>query len=382
MTIAPEVSNSECRYREDLERHLSSLGEPDFEEMFRRMREKCHRPCNYAVDPRFGNSPRVVFCPERRKRPHVYEGRNPCPICNGDVDKELLVTARRLSSGAYAFAQANSFSFLNPDETFDLMGEHGDFRGINFLAWPTTQHKDIGEMPYEDHALSFDLIGELEQRIFNGKFHEPFGFKCCQVVKNTGGITGNHLHGAYHVAFVSRFPQNIRRDFDFLNQTEEPFISWFNRKNPKGLVVRDYETFSVAVPHFMKRPLEAIIYPKDEREWIGDLDEQEKLDLSRATSDVSYALSLLMPAKELQLDFSLVFHTGPGKMYIEVLPSSQRPGGFERAGLYVCEESPVMSARIYRKFFETYGKDSPGNRYNKMPSPEVRKEIRIDVLGE
>ncbi|MDP2925308.1 MAG: hypothetical protein Q8N99_02975 [Nanoarchaeota archaeon] len=226
-------------------------------------------------------------------------------------------------------------------------------------------------------------MNELEEKILSETFEEDFGFVCVQVIKNIGtSIPGAHVHGPYQVACMNMFPKRINDDINFLIDKKVSFIRDFDIKNPEHLKVKDYGTMILAVPYFMKRPLEAIIYPKDfSVQWLRDLSKEQRLDLAKVTSDVSYALSLLMPARGNVFDYNFVFHTGPiGTMYIEIFPSSQRPGGFERVGLYVCQGIPVNSAEIYRRCFEIYMQEHPGKRFNLEPSQVVIDEIKKEII--
>lgn len=376
--------------REKLEIFLGRLGKGvNFRNVFQDMREGCYRPAGYSIDPRSGAE--IIFSKSREKRPSIFEGKRSCAVCEGD-DNEILpfIMAQELSSGAYAFVNENKYAFLNPDGNPTYPGgvpdndDKSPLRGGNFLVWPTTDHREIHELPYEDHAISFKLIRELERKLLDEKFEEDFGFKSLQIIKNTGSlIPGAHGHGPYQVTCSNKFVKRITEDISYLAREGRSFIQFLDEDITKSMQISDYGTMKLAVHRFTRRPLEAIIYPKDTKvQSVEELDDTQIMDLSRVTSDVSYALSLLMPARGTSFDYSFAFHTGPiGTMYIEVFPSSQRPGGFERLGRYVHQGTPDQSAEMYKRFFKIFLKGSIRSRYSLDPNKEVLDYIEKEIIS-
>jgi galactose-1-phosphate uridylyltransferase len=376
--------------KEKLEMFLARLNKGiNFRNVFQDMREGCYRPAGYSIDPR--NGAEIIFSKSREKRPSIFDGKKPCAICEGD-DNEILpfIMAQKLSSGAYAFVNENKYAFLNPDGNPTYPGRVPDnddktpLRGGNFLVWPTTDHMEIHELSYEDHAISFKLIGELEQKLLIEKFEEDFGFKSIQIIKNIGSlIPGAHGHGPYQVTCSNKFVKRIAEDINYLAREGKSFIQFLDEDITSAMQVRDYGTMKLATHRFTKRALEAIIYPKDMKvQSVGDLNDEQIRDLARVTSDVSYALSLLMPARGNPFDYSFAFHTGPiGTMYVEVFPCSQRPGGFERLGRYVYQGTPDQSAEMYRRFFNIFLKGSIKSRYSLDPNKEVLNYVAKEIIG-
>lgn len=356
--------------KEKLEKFLSRLQDGvDFKDIFQLMRAHCNRPAGYSIDPRNGTE--IIFSTSREKRPSTYDGKRKCPICEGDEEEILpFIMAQRLSNGAYAFVNENKYAFLNPDGNPVFPGrvrveDDNILRGGNFLIWPTTEHKEIHELPYEDHSIAIKLIRELEQKILCGPFEEKF--KSIQIIKNIGSaIPGTHVHGPYQATCSNKFVKRITEDISFLAREGLSFIEFLDEDIPDSLQIRDYKTMKLATHRFVRRSLEAIIYPKDKHvQELGDLSNEQVYDLARALSDVSFSLSLLMPAKGINFDCSFAFHTGPvGTMYVEVFPSSQRPGGFERLGRYVHQGTPYQTAEIYRRFLDTFGPGRIITRYD------------------
>lgn len=353
--------------QENLQKIIDACENPvDFEEvMFSVRQHENIRPQAYAIDPR--NGALSLFCPGRTKRPDVYSGRDVCSVCEGDIPPVFL--ARKLPSSAYAFVTQNRFSFLNPDLTDDFYKQYGKLTGVNFLIWPTTEHKEIYEITYEDLAVSFDLIGEIEKRIkeYRTRTIKEAMYKHVLVIKNAGGSEiSSQMHAQYQVAGIKietgkkghhwMWPKMMHEDEKFYRKNLMSFARYARDivEDRPGLLVRDYGDAMLAVHPFMRRPLEAIIYPSSEVENICDLTQCQRLAIAKASADVASALTHIMPAMGKLIEYSFVFHnTGKG-LYIEVLPATQRPGGYERARVYVNESNPGLSAEIYKRFFGNF----------------------------
>lgn len=321
---------------------------------------------SFAFDPRT-KSP-VIFSPKRMKRPNHYNEKKRCPICEGDTTP--IIHRKRLGLDLYSFVNLNLFSFLNPDGTPNSRDKDELLRGINLLVWPTTQHKDIHQISYDDNVVCMEVLADLEwllqrsadRNIFpltqgrDESISDNYRYGYVQIIKNTGRLVGGSIeHGHYQVGFLNTIPRKIEEDVDFLNRRGVSFAEYMLNENPSDLKIREYDSAVVLTPYFMRRPLEAMIIPKDtsrnnlhtawDRKWCRDF--------GRATADIAFALSEIMPEIGKEFAYNFVFHTGPvGTMYIEVLPYTQEEGGFEKAGLSVCQSSPNLSTELYKRFFE------------------------------
>ncbi len=308
----------------------------------------------FAIDPR--NNTITIFCPTRMKRPNNYSNvssndeNGECPICQGKTTP--IIAYRELKDGSYAFVNENLFPILNPDGTRESTNLQQGIYGIHLLVWPTTQHKDIHELSPEAHAVCFELMADLESRLQATADRNVFPAGHFQVIKNTGKAVGGSLsHGHYQVGFMNKLPRKIEDDKRFLEEQGESFAQYLLRENTGQLQIKDYDSVVSITPSFMRRPLDAIICPKDTNvQLLGELNGSQYFDFARATSEAASALSVLMPKMGREFAYNLVFHTGPiGTMYIEVLPYTQEEGGFEKAGLNVCQNSPEISTRLYRE---------------------------------
>jgi galactose-1-phosphate uridylyltransferase len=322
------------------------------DEAFTWIRNNCVKSDSYAVDPRDDSV--TIFCSARNKRPNGYVNSNgekqnteaPCPLCDESIETTPIILSRKLRKGVYAFVNENLYPFLTPQGSRDMIGD-GIVRGAHFLIWPTTEHRDIHEISYRDHVVSFELMADLESRLIES------GLEHVQFIKNTGKVVGGSVeHGHYQAAGMNVFPMRIQNDVDFLEKSKESFVKYLSRENPKDFKLKDYGSVSLVVPYFMRRPFNAIIYPNDfSVNSLRDLGKEQRKDFARATSDIANVLSRLMPSIEKEFAYNFVFHTGPiGTMYIEVLPYTQGEGGFEKAGLSVCQSNPEIAVREYRQY--------------------------------
>ncbi len=350
--------------RWDLERLLArnlfkDMEEPyDMEDIGRIIKnEICTLPESYSVDPRTGTV--VIYVPGRAKRPHDnghYKNEKDqekktcniktCPIDRGDTTP--IIMHKPLPSGSYAFINENMFPFIIPDGIPDVLVTGKRLKGFHLLVWPTTKHEDIHEMDYKDHAVTFELLGDLERQL---KEEQGFSDWHFQVIKNTGAAVGGSLeHGHYQASFTNWMPKRIIEDKNFLDIQGISFVGHLIESNPQDLLIKSYGSFDAVIPYCMRRPLDAVIYPKDKRiSNIADMEPSHRIDLAKALCELTSALSVMMPGMEKEFAYNLVFHTGlVGTMYIEVLPYTQQEGGFERAGLNVCQSTPKMSAQMYK----------------------------------
>lgn len=303
-----------------------------------------NKPSSFAYDPRNGFI--TVFSPKRSHRPKDVQKQDegiakPCPICSGNTTPILAV--KELSNGAYAFVNENLYPFLHPEGIENINPSNKDrLVGGHFLIWPTSEHKDIHQISYEDHAKTLEFISEFEANLSKGFY--------MQVIKNTGKLVGNSLeHGHYQVAIMNMPAGRIMQDMAFLASRGHSFVEFLANNTPGNLEVGDYGSVKAVIPYFMRRPLEIIIHPKDFKK--EKLEPEIARDFARAISDTAFSLSLLMPTMGREFAYNIEFHNGPiGTCYAEILPYTQEDGGYERIGLYVCQSLPKISAKVYRDF--------------------------------
>jgi len=322
------------------------------------------------IDPRTGD--KVAYSASRNLRPHdtqprveSYARAESCPICRGETTSVIDVAS--LSEG-FTFINENLYPILYPGEgegpldsvdSAVLAPLGKEVAGAHFVQWASTQHdRDIHNMPAEDVKVILERLAALEARLLHsedsgmptapsGNGHDHYGY--VGVIKNFGRLVGGSIsHGHMQVIHTNILPRAIADDADFLRRTGRSFSAFLLHENPEELLVKDYPHVSAVVPYFMKRPLDAIIMVRDgSRNSLHDLSGGELGSLAAALSDLTGAVTRLMPRMGLELAYNLVFHTGPiGGLYVEVLPLTQVLGGYEKIGLYLCEGLPSHFARL------------------------------------
>ncbi|MFA5856261.1 MAG: hypothetical protein WC867_02820 [Candidatus Pacearchaeota archaeon] len=323
---------------------------------------KYFRPSSFKVDLRNGNV--MSYVPFRRKRKKKNKEVS-CSVCEKDLPPIIL--SHKLPNDDYCFVSENPYCFFNPDIAFDIVPRDfkGELSGINFLLWPTTTHCDIQNMDPEIHSHSFYAMGIMEQKIIDAGY--PWAF----FGKNMGhSPTFKPMHSQYHIAGIRLFQiqeeeikEGVRTelfpgDIKYLNEQGISYAKFTKENNEHYLsnsIIRDYGDMVVAVHPDMRRALEMIIYPKDTSiEKIQDLNESQRLALAKATSDISYSLSTLMPAMDMDEDYCFVYHNAGGTFYVEAFPASQPVGFSERARIYQCESSPAHSGDILKEYYSKH----------------------------
>ena len=321
------------------------------------VKDNCLKPVRYAVDPRDNSV--TIFSPGRNSRVNGYfkkpvektNGITDCPICDEDKSTTPIFSYKQIGDSDYAFVNENLYPFLSGEGTPGYSSEETKVSGANFLVWSSMYHRDIHEMEAHEHAASFELIGDLERKLL------AKGFKHVQTIKNTGRAVGGSIeHGHYQVSGMSIVPARIQNDARLLRDRNMSFVGLLALVNGKEFEVKEYDSVKVVVPYYMRRPFDAIIYPKQKGlTLVGNMDEKLREDFSRATIDITKALHDIMPGRGKEFAYNLVFHTGKiGTMYLEVLPYTQQEGGYEKAGLNVCQMLPEDCAGIYRDFLNKF----------------------------
>lgn len=373
--------------RDKLEKFLLDMrNRPLAQDISQIVREVSHRPSGYAFDPR--NKAIRPYCPSRSKRPNIYFGKSPCSICTGDTTPFIL--AKEISDNEYAFVNENPFPFLNPDGSEDILQRKDRLRGLHLMLWHSTEHKDIHELSYEDGKVTFDLLADLEEILV-----EVYGFQEVQVIKNSGlPVPDSGLHGCYQVAALNQIPKRIFDDLNFYEERNLSFSTDLQRINSHALKIKDYGTVVTMVPYCMRKPFEVIMCTKDrERVYPTEnmansfryLSPEERFDFAKATSDISYTLSLLMPAMNMTFEYFFMAHTtilkdkSIGPMYMEATPSSQRDAGFERAGLGPVEGTPGHCAKVLQRFYDAYMEEH-SRGITKKPDVFTVNEVRRKCL--
>ncbi len=337
------------------------------------------------IDPRNGNL--VIYNSSRAKRIHTTVSHEApsnkdefCPICEG---KSSQIFDLSHHSEGFSFINKNIYPIFHPID--ELPNEEADYflqqdlqhkgrasYGFHLLQWTSSIHdRDWYNMPFEDALLAFKQLAKLESNLLS----QPTDFMSrssikmekkevsgyVSIIKNYGAAAGASLtHGHQQIAYSNILPQRFYNNLCFRQRNERSFSQFMLEENPPELLVKDYGDVVLMVPYFMKRPLDMKLMLKDtSKRYLHQLNEQELQQVTLAIQQSMQAIISLMKDMKLEPAFNMVVNNGPGcGLYIEFIVQTQKMGGYEYIGLYVCQSSPAHSAKQLRERIEQYDKQA------------------------
>ncbi len=335
------------------------------------------------IDPR--NGERVLFSSARARRPRDdfsqenreglrgkekgHSGR--CAVCAGNTTG--IVDVAGLSEG-FTFINKNLYPILFPEGMNDspidpgrdaLTPNGGGAFGFHFLQWSSSVHgHDWQTLGHEDRLVLMCRLAVLEEKLLKeSRGYMPsatgwggpaghFGF--FSIIKNHGHLVGGSLeHGHQQMGFSNVMPRRYRDNLSFLRRHGEPFSAFMLRENPKDLALRDYGPALLAVPYFMRRPFEMMLFLKDtKKSFLYEATPTELGALGKGWHDAILAMLEVLRGLGRAPAYNITFHLGPGAgIYCEFLPLTQEMGGYEQLGLYVCQSRPQKAARELQDIF-------------------------------
>lgn len=326
------------------------------------------------LDPRDGSL--VVYNANRAHRHHdmailppdTLDASEPCPICSGAATRVIDVTP--LSEG-FTFISQNLYPILNPspclaDELLtralypDPQHAGRAAYGLHLLQWTSSFHdRDWHNMPLADLQVCMDRLAVLEEKLVHeaGGYMPPSDmdadtFGCFSVIKNWGAAAGASLtHGHQQVAFSNIMPQRAFNNWSFFRRHQRTFAQYMLQENPVELTVAEWPGWRLVVPYFMQRPLTVMLVPmRGGLRHLHQLTPGERQQLTIALQATIRALLVLIPNYQEPAAYNFVLHSGPGNdLYLEFFPITQTNGGFERLGLWICQERPHRAAELMRE---------------------------------
>lgn len=328
------------------------------------------------IDPRNGNL--VIYNSARAKRVHtttdyddIPKEEGECPICSG---KSSQIFDLCKHSQGFSFVNKNIYPIFHPiddlpEESSDYF-QHQDLEhkgrasyGFHLLQWTSSIHdKDWFNMPFDDALLAFKQLAKLEANLL----HQPTDFMSrskikkqnnevsgyVSIIKNYGAAAGASLtHGHQQIAYSNILPQRFYNNLTFRKRNKRSFSQFMLDENPNNLQVKDYGKAVLIVPYFMKRPLDMKLIIKDtNKRYLHQLNEDEMKDLTLAIQQAMRAIIELMKDMGISPAFNMIINNGPGcGLYIEFIVQTQKMGGYEQIGLYVCQSSAAHSAEQLRE---------------------------------
>ena len=210
-------------------------------------------------------------------------------------------------------------------------------------------------MPLGDLQVCVERLAVLEEKLTHeaGGYMPPSDneadtFGCFSVIKNWGSAAGASLsHGHQQIAFSNIMPQRAFSNWSFFRRHNRTFAQYLVAENPAELTVAEWGRWRLVVPYFMQRPLSVMLLPTGGSvRHLYQLTAQDRLDLAAALQASIRALLVLIPAYQRPPAYNFVLHSGPGNdLYLEFFPN----GGFERLGLWICQERPQRAAQMLRQ---------------------------------
>ena len=338
-------------------------------------------PDGYAkTDPRDGAV--ILYNSARARRPHGYseteiseaEASKSCPVCEGKTTGILDVA--ELSEG-YTFINKNLFPLMypadskqykTPDDSFytgeDPKGAAAS--GIHLLQWSSSFHdKDWHNMPIEDCTTVMQRLAELEKKLLTGtgtdmpetgqnkNGNKVYGY--VSIIKNHGKLVGGSMpHGHQQIAHGNVKPKRVSENEQFEERNKDNFSASIQKNISSDLIVKDYDTATLFVPPFMRRPFASMLALKDtSKSFLHDLSQKEIKDIAQAWSETTRAILTIMPRIGREPAYNIITNNGPGTgLYFEFLPYTQEMGGYEHLGLWICQGTPEQAAGELREIMK------------------------------
>ncbi|MBN2342741.1 MAG: hypothetical protein JXX29_24110 [Deltaproteobacteria bacterium] len=333
------------------------------------------------MDPR--NQRMVVYNAARSKRPHDNKGdappvqmasTKPCPICEGNTTRAIDVAP--LKNG-YTFINKNLFPcFYRTDDAVGAAITPSDGYGIgeaapignHYLQWTSTVHNDDWfNMDVDDLCVVLTRLGVFEKQLlttsaaampdtsrWHGHVRETPGTSgFVSIMKNYGAPVGGSLvHGHQQITHSNVMSRAMYDNWRFLQHQGMTFSAHMLEDTPDELRLADLGETELLVPYFMRRPLGAMLFLKnDARQFLHQLNDAEIHSLVNGISKTVRAYHRVLPAIGRDVAYNVLFHTGPGAgLYIEFIPFTQETGGMEQLGLWVCQDTPEGSASVLRSY--------------------------------
>jgi galactose-1-phosphate uridylyltransferase len=166
------------------------------------------------------------------------------------------------------------------------------------------------------------------------------------IIKNYGRLVGGSLvHGHQQIAATDVEPRRIRSHVEYRERTGVHVSTDIAKDADQGnLVLRRYPTGALSVSPWMRRPYE-MVYTVDDPgpSYLFELSHAQLRDMATAMGTAIGAVHRLFPKIGREPAYNVLVHSGPGAgIYVAFLPYTQETGGFEHAGLYVCQSTPAL----------------------------------------
>ncbi len=321
----------------------------------------------FQIDPRNGEL--IVYNSSRATRPssgaedkeEKQKAIENCPICLGKTTGIMDII--HLSEG-FSFINKNMFPIFFPYENDPLNNLGTVSFGLHFLQWTSSFHnKDWHNIPAKDATAVLSRLAALEKKLLLESFDNMPGslsssqdkptYGYVSIIKNFGKAAGGSLaHGHQQIVSSNIMPKQFFNNWSFQERRGMHFTKFLLNENPEELIVKDYGKAVLLVPYFMRRPFDMFLILKDtSKKFLHELDEEELETVAKAWQEATRVILLILQKLKKEEAYNITVNNGPGAgLYIEFLPFTQLIGGYEKIGLWVCQESPFKAAETLREF--------------------------------
>ena len=321
----------------------------------------------FQIDPRNGEL--IVYNSSRATRPssgleeklEIQKEKEHCHICSGNTTGIMDIT--HMSEG-FSFINKNMFPIFFPYET-DSQNNFGTVSfGLHFLQWTSSFHnRDWHNISLKDASIVLSRLAALEKKLLleSGNImpesvsssidKQTFGY--VSIIKNYGKAAGGSLaHGHQQIVSSNIMPKQFFNNWIFQERHGAPFSKFLLQENPEELIVKDYGKAVLVVPYFMRRPFDMFLILRDtSKSFLHELDQEELDTVAMAWQEATRIILLILKKLKKEEAYNIAVNNGPGAgLYIEFLPFTQLIGGYEKIGLWVCQESPFKAAETLRSF--------------------------------
>lgn len=316
-----------------------------------------YRPEGRCVtDPRDGT--RILYNAARARRPHdnrPLEDRAPvapaapaapgpgenCVVCAGQTTP--IIDIASLSRG-FTFVNFNLYPMVVPEGASP--GEDETVaEGLHLLQWTSSIHdQDWQTLSSPDRLVVMQRLAALEKLLVEeGRY--------VTIIKNYGHLVGGSLvHGHQQIAATNVLPARSERNHRYREEAGETASRTLgNLMEDRHLSLRRFSSGTLGIAPWMRRPYEMVYTVHDDGPRnLFELNDTQLQDLGDALGVATGAMMELFPRIGKEPAYNILFNTGPGAgIYLEFLPYTQETGGFEHAGLYVCQATPELCHNVY-----------------------------------
>ena len=362
MTIKKQHLDKDLAHTLMQEKDITSLSGKQLLEMFREEEGiSKYKPDAFGhIDPR--SLEPILNNPSRNRRPNAESGEKvttDCPICDGNTTKIIDYVEFK---DDFTFINKNLFPAIYPHAVPQSHSQEcTEFPawGLHLLQWTSAYHElDWHNMPVEDLSIVMKQLGVLEAYLLSA-FQDVLADSLhVSIIKNGGlGSGGSLAHGHQQIILSNAIPRKAIENLNFEKTHGQVFSKFMLERNPKSLVIRDFDEVVLLVPDFMRRPGNMQLIVKDTtKKFIHQLSDAELAAVSAGWKTAILAIHQFMIERGQTVSYNVITHNGPGAgLYFEFLPRTQTEGGFEMIGLSICQSAPELVANQMRELLDKTG---------------------------